>query len=310
MISRLTFCAALFAAVTTVSLAYAADSAQAQAAETARSAAPRRHRRPADGRSDRQARPLEKHFATGAAPTAPTTAPGPHEDLSCGPFLFARTVPEDGKSASKGAQGIAAGTEMGRVGAPMAGTPQPILPGTPTLDPHGKLPAAAPHRRIRDQRRAAVAGLGRLRRGPRAQPARQPPPGPGGPGHRRLRPVVAGPLPRAGRSVGRPRRHSARRRHPGAGAGRRRRGDGPGRDPQDGARVRRPVAPDPGLRLRPLAVRHARPLPRQRRRRLLGTGRRDRDPHRDCWSASASGSSRAASSRSSASCRRPWAACC
>ena len=40
MISRLTFCAALFAAVTTVSLAYAADSAQAQAAEAARSAAP------------------------------------------------------------------------------------------------------------------------------------------------------------------------------------------------------------------------------------------------------------------------------
>ena len=40
MISRLTFFAAVFAAVTTVSLAYAADSAQAQAAETARSAAP------------------------------------------------------------------------------------------------------------------------------------------------------------------------------------------------------------------------------------------------------------------------------
>ena len=40
MISRLTFCAALFAAVTTVSLAYAADSAQAQAADAARSAAP------------------------------------------------------------------------------------------------------------------------------------------------------------------------------------------------------------------------------------------------------------------------------
>lgn len=40
MISRLTFCAALFAAVTTVSLAYAADSAQAQAAQTARAAAP------------------------------------------------------------------------------------------------------------------------------------------------------------------------------------------------------------------------------------------------------------------------------
>ena len=40
MISRLTFCAAVFAAVTTVSLAYAADSAQTQAAPTARSAAP------------------------------------------------------------------------------------------------------------------------------------------------------------------------------------------------------------------------------------------------------------------------------
>jgi len=40
MISRLTFCAALFAAVTTVSLAYAADSAQAQVAQTVRSAAP------------------------------------------------------------------------------------------------------------------------------------------------------------------------------------------------------------------------------------------------------------------------------
>jgi hypothetical protein len=40
MISRLTFCAALFAAITTVSLAYAADSAQAQAAQTASSAAP------------------------------------------------------------------------------------------------------------------------------------------------------------------------------------------------------------------------------------------------------------------------------
>ena len=39
MISRLTFCAAIFAAVTTVSLAYAADSAQAQAAETPRAAA-------------------------------------------------------------------------------------------------------------------------------------------------------------------------------------------------------------------------------------------------------------------------------
>ena len=39
MISRLTFCAALFAAVTTVSLAYAADSAQTQAADAARSAA-------------------------------------------------------------------------------------------------------------------------------------------------------------------------------------------------------------------------------------------------------------------------------
>ena len=40
MISRLTFCAALFAAVTTVSLAYAADSAQAQAAQTAFASAP------------------------------------------------------------------------------------------------------------------------------------------------------------------------------------------------------------------------------------------------------------------------------
>jgi hypothetical protein len=40
MISRLTFCAAIFAAVTTVSLAYAADSAQAQATETVRTAAP------------------------------------------------------------------------------------------------------------------------------------------------------------------------------------------------------------------------------------------------------------------------------
>ena len=40
MISRLTFCAAIFAAVTTVSLAYAADSAQAQTAESLRSAAP------------------------------------------------------------------------------------------------------------------------------------------------------------------------------------------------------------------------------------------------------------------------------
>ena len=39
MISRLTVCAALFAAITTVSLAYAADSAQAQAADAARSAA-------------------------------------------------------------------------------------------------------------------------------------------------------------------------------------------------------------------------------------------------------------------------------
>ena len=39
MISRLTFCAAVFAAVTTVSLAYAADSAQAQAVETPRAAA-------------------------------------------------------------------------------------------------------------------------------------------------------------------------------------------------------------------------------------------------------------------------------
>ena len=34
MISRLTFCAAVFAAVTTVSLAYAADSAQTQVAES------------------------------------------------------------------------------------------------------------------------------------------------------------------------------------------------------------------------------------------------------------------------------------
>ena len=42
MISRLTLCAALFAAVTTVSLAYAADSAQSQAevARTASVAAP------------------------------------------------------------------------------------------------------------------------------------------------------------------------------------------------------------------------------------------------------------------------------
>jgi len=39
MISRLTFCAAIFAAVTTVSLAYAADSAQMQAAESLRAAA-------------------------------------------------------------------------------------------------------------------------------------------------------------------------------------------------------------------------------------------------------------------------------
>ena len=40
MISRLTFCAAIFAAVTTVSLSYAADSAQAQADQTPRSAEP------------------------------------------------------------------------------------------------------------------------------------------------------------------------------------------------------------------------------------------------------------------------------
>ena len=40
MISRLTFFAAVFAAVTTVSLAYAADSAQTQAAETLRATAP------------------------------------------------------------------------------------------------------------------------------------------------------------------------------------------------------------------------------------------------------------------------------
>ena len=40
MISRLTFCAALFAAIATVSLAYAADSVQqAQAVETPRAAA-------------------------------------------------------------------------------------------------------------------------------------------------------------------------------------------------------------------------------------------------------------------------------
>ena len=40
MISRLTFCAAVFAAIATVSLAYAADSAQQpQAAETPRAAA-------------------------------------------------------------------------------------------------------------------------------------------------------------------------------------------------------------------------------------------------------------------------------
>ncbi len=40
MISRLTFCAAVFAAIATVSLAYAADSAQQQqAAESPRAAA-------------------------------------------------------------------------------------------------------------------------------------------------------------------------------------------------------------------------------------------------------------------------------
>ena len=40
MISRLTFCAAVFAAIATVSLAYAADSAQQpQAVETPRAAA-------------------------------------------------------------------------------------------------------------------------------------------------------------------------------------------------------------------------------------------------------------------------------
>ena len=90
MISRLTFCAALFAAVTTVSLAYAADSAQSAGRRDAplRRVGACRHRGHADGRSDRQARPLEKHFATGAAPTAPSTAPGPHENLSCGPFLL------------------------------------------------------------------------------------------------------------------------------------------------------------------------------------------------------------------------------
>ena len=39
MISRLTFCAAVFAAIATVSLAYAADSAQQPAAESPRAAA-------------------------------------------------------------------------------------------------------------------------------------------------------------------------------------------------------------------------------------------------------------------------------
>ena len=48
----------------------------------------------------------------------------------------------------------------------------------------------------------AVARRRRLRHGARPQPAQQPAPGAGRPAHRRLRPVVAGPLPRAGRGVG------------------------------------------------------------------------------------------------------------
>ena len=56
MISRLTFCAAIFAAITTVSLAYAADSVQQpQTVETPRAAAsaPARDRGHAHGRGDR-----------------------------------------------------------------------------------------------------------------------------------------------------------------------------------------------------------------------------------------------------------------
>ena len=159
MISRLTFCAALFAAVTTVSLAYAADSAQqAQAAETARAAAPRRRRRRhADGRSDRQAASADRLRDRRGVGRADQRLPGRTRPVSCGPFLLP-TAPAAAKSAPKGAQGIAARYRNEKGWRSHGGNSSPTLPrARPPSNLHGKPPAAALHRRLRDQRGPAVA---------------------------------------------------------------------------------------------------------------------------------------------------------
>ena len=199
MISRLTFCAALFAAVTTVSLAYAADSARPGRPD-GRSAAPAAPSSSCRGRSDRQARPLKSTRDRRGTDRA-QRLPG-RTSLSCGPFLLPERFRRDG-NPRQGAQGIAPRYRNGQGRRSHGGNSCRSCPARHPHDLHGKPPAAALLRRIRDQRRAAVARLGRLRRCSRPHPAQQSPAQAWWPCSSAAAAVVAGPLPRAGRSVGR-----------------------------------------------------------------------------------------------------------
>ena len=202
MISRLTFCAAIFAAIATVSLAYAADSAQ-QAAS--RRNAPRRRfgacrdRGHAHGRSHRSPHPLRS--AIGAARPRKTTAPGPHELVSCGPFLLPGSAPAAAKFRAERRSRNRRRYRNDRGWRSHGGnsSPDPARHAhlKTSMESHRLLPFIAGFAIS-----AALLWLGaeRLRHGPRPQPAQQPAPGAGRPAHRRLRPVVAGPLPRAGRA--------------------------------------------------------------------------------------------------------------
>ena len=166
--------------------------------------------------------------------------------------------------------------------------------GTALHEFPGKPPAAALRRRPRDQRGAAVARRRDLRRVAHAHAADRPPAQGLRRAARRLRPLVARPLPRAARRRQRP-RHPVPRRRPRLGPRRARPDHRRGGDAQDRAGVRRAGGDHAAGRLRALGVRHAGPVPRDRRVRRLGPGHRGLRPGHACWSGSASSSSRARS---------------
>ena len=103
MISRLTFSAAVFAAIATVSLAYAADSAQQQqAVENAPAPPPRRLpcRRHAHGRSDRPPYPLRIAHRRARRPREPRL-PGRTSVHLVRPVSFARPCLAPGRAKSR-----------------------------------------------------------------------------------------------------------------------------------------------------------------------------------------------------------------